>query len=110
MVDDVSIRREDEVVMHKGAGVSAGGQADGAFGVEDVFTFCSAEAPFEFGEVVIIGGVDDCEFGLGEWDFAECAAEAETTIPERNEDKQIFNPWRDVDVNPDDSPTLVKSE
>jgi len=73
VVDDVSIGWEDEVVMHKGAGVSAGsplsrgfGQADGAFGVEDFFSFCTAEAPFEFGEGVIIGGVDDCEFGLCE--------------------------------------------
>jgi hypothetical protein len=87
VVDDVSIGREDEVVMHKDAGVSAGGQADGAFGVEDVFSFCTAEAPFEGGEAVIIGGVDDCEFALCERDFSEWAAEAQTTIEKKRQNQ-----------------------
>ncbi len=37
--------------------------------------------------MVIIGVVDDCEFGLCEGDFAECAAEAQTTIEEKRQNE-----------------------
>ncbi len=80
MVDDISIGRIDEVVVHEDARVFAVGKADGAFCVEDVFSFCPAETPFKFGEAVVVIRVDDGEFALGEWDFAEWVAEAEATI------------------------------
>ena len=89
MVND-EIRGElilHDLAVHEDARVSAGGQADGAFGVEDVFSFCAAEAPFAGGKAVIIGGVDDCVFALGEGDAAEGAAEAEKAIEEKREEQ-----------------------
>ena len=66
-----------QLAVHKEAGEFSICFADGAFGVEGVFAFCSAEAPFVFAETRVVVGVDDSVPALRERDFAEGVAEAE---------------------------------
>ena len=69
----------EDLSVHEDSGVSAGGQADGAFGVRGAFAFCFAEPPFVFCEAWVVVGVNDGEFALCEWDSSEWAAEAEAS-------------------------------
>jgi len=64
--------------VHQDAGVLAGGQSDGAFGVEGVFA--GADSPFVFCELSVIIGVNNGELSLGEGYASEGAAVAEASV------------------------------
>jgi hypothetical protein len=60
--------------------------------------FALNRVPFVFAQALVIFGVDDGVFALSERYASEGVAEADAAVLERNEDKQIFNPWRDFDT------------
>lgn len=65
MVDDIPVRRPDELAMHEHSRIFAIGLAGRAFGVEHVLAFGLAEPPFVPAQTLVISRIDDGEAALG---------------------------------------------
>lgn len=81
--------------MHEDSLIFSIGQADGAFGVGDIFSFRFADSPFVLRENLVIIGIDYGELALSKWDFAEGVTETQPPIDKYRQNQQAFEPVRD---------------
>ena len=76
-----------------------------------IISVCASDnVPFVFAQALVVFGIDDGVFALSEPDAAEGVAEADAAIENCQPYERLYEPIRDVDVNPNNSLTLVKSE
>lgn len=68
-------------------------------GIKGVFAL--DHVPFVFAQAVVVFGVDDGVFALSEGDAAEGVAEADAAIQNCQPNERMYEPIRDVEVNPD---------
>jgi len=79
--------------VHEEAGVFAGGQSDGAFGVGGVFA--GGDSPLVFCELGVMVRVNDCEAALGEGDASEGVAVTEAAVEEDDANDELVKDKRD---------------
>ena len=70
-------------------------------GIKGVFAL--NRVPFVFAQAFVVFGVDDGVFALSEWDAAEGVAEADAAIQNCQPNERLYEPVRDVEVNPNGS-------